>query len=200
MFRFIHIIICFFLFSPYVAQITIKDSTLQYEIQLPKNWHVSNSGLGEVTMTSPPEDVLDVFLENISVSVIPKGITLEEHNERHIRSAYKDDVGFRGFRLLEFKLINIHGKRATINHERFHDGRKMLDIYLATIEGDYFFYQIICASLSGRFDEHKANFNKVIRTFKINESILNQQTVNLIAKRLGIPLINIPKVPERPDN
>lgn len=184
----------------YSGQITIKDSTLQYEIQLPTQWHVSATDTGEVTMTSPKEDVLDVFLENISVYASPKGISLEEHNENHIRDAYEDDLGYRGFRLLEHRLININGKRATMNRERFNDGYKLLDIYLVTIEGDYFFYQIVCASLSGQFDDYKALFRQVVESFKIDESQLDQKTVTVVAKKLGIPLNDIPKVPERPDN
>jgi hypothetical protein len=198
--KIILLIASLFLVASGFSQVTVKDSTLQYEIQLPNKWHVSNVDLGEITMTSPPENILDAFIENINVSVIPKGISLEEHNEQHIKSAYKDDIGFRGFRLIEYKLTTINGKRAAINQERFHDGSRMLDIFLVTVEGKYFFYQIVCASLSGRFTEHKAKFQKIINTFKIDESKLNQSTVNTIAKRLGIPLNDIPKVPQRPDN
>jgi len=189
-----------FLAAAGFSQVTVKDSTLQYEIQLPSKWHVSNVDIGELTMTSPAENILDAFIESINVSVIPKGISLEEHNEQHIKSAYKDDIGFRGFRLIGYKLTTINGKRATINQERFHDGSRMLDIFLVTIEGKYFFYQIVCASISGRFPEHKSNFERVINTFKIDESKFDQATVNTVAKRLGIPLNDIPKVPERPDN
>ena len=182
------------------GQDRVKDSTLHYEILMPEKWHISQTDQGEMTITSPKDDVLDVFLENVSVYPEAKALSLEEHHENHIKDAYENDVGYKGFKLLEHKLITINGKRAFVNRERFSDGSKLLDVYLVTMEGEYFFYQIVCASLSHSFDDFKEQFTEIYESFSIDERTLDQETVSLISRKLGIPLNEIPKVPETTDN